>query len=219
MTIRLYDYYRSSASYRVRIALGLKGVDYERIPVNLVAAEQLAPENLTRNPQGQVPTLEIDGRTIIQSLAIIDFLDATYPDPRLIPVDAMARAQVIAQALVIAADTHPIDNMRVLNRLEAQFGADQAAKDDWYRHWIANGLAALEAMATQLEHDGPFLGGEAPNLADVVLIPQLYNARRFALPLDDFPHLVRADSAAATLAGFADAHPDRFAPQEGTVLR
>jgi len=212
MTIRLFDYYRSSASYRVRIALGLKQLDYERVAINLVAAEQHGADNVARNPQGQVPTLEINGRPIIQSLAIIDYLDALYPEPQLIPIEPAARADVLAQALVIVADTHPIDNMRVLKRLETQFGADQAAKDDWYRHWIANGLTALEAIAARTAHDGPFMGGAAPNLVDVVLVPQLYNARRFSLPLDAFPRLVRADAAAALLPGFADAHPDRFAP-------
>ncbi|MBY0519357.1 MAG: maleylacetoacetate isomerase [Sphingomonas sp.] len=210
--LRLYDYYRSSASYRVRIVLALKGVAYERVVVNLLAADQAAPDNLARNPQGQVPTLEVDGMPIIQSLAIIDYLDATYPDPPLVPGEPMARAQVLAQALVIAADTHPIDNMRVLKRLESQFGADQSARDDWYRHWVANGLAALEAMAARADLPGPLLGGGAPNLADVVLVPQMYNARRFAVPLDAYPRLVRADAAATAIEAFAAAHPDRFAP-------
>lgn len=210
--LRLYDYHRSSASYRVRIVLALKGVAYERVVVNLLASDQSAPDNLARNPQGQVPTLEVDGLPIIQSLAIIDYLDATYPDPPIVPSEPMARAQVLAQALVIAADTHPIDNMRVLKRLESQFGADQAARDDWYRHWIANGLTALEAMAARADLPGPLLGGDAPNLADVVLVPQMYNARRFAVPLDTYPRLVRADATATAIEAFASAHPDRFAP-------
>lgn len=208
MKLVLYDYWRSSASYRVRIALALKGVAYERVAVNLLAAEQLAPENRVRNPQGQVPTLVVDGVPLIQSLAIIDWLDQAFPEPRLIPAEPMARARVLAQALVIAADTHPIDNMRVLKRLEAQFGADQAAKDDWYRHWMRLGLDALEAMAG----DGPYLGGDAPGLADVVLVPQLYNARRFALDLAPCPKLIAIDAALAQLPAFGAAHPDQVKP-------
>jgi len=204
----LYDYWRSSASYRVRIALALKGVAYDRVAVNLLAAEQLAPENRARNPQGQVPTLEVDGVPLIQSLAIIDWLDQAFPEPRLIPAEPIARARVLAQALIIAADTHPIDNMRVLKRLESQFGADQAAKDDWYRHWMRLGLDALEALAG----DGPYLGGDAPGLADVVLVPQLYNARRFALDLAPYPRLVAIDAALAALPAFAAAHPDQVKP-------
>ena len=208
MKLVLYDYWRSSASYRVRIALALKGVAYERVAVNLLAAEQLAPENRARNPQGQVPTLEVDGVPLIQSLAIIDWLDQAFPEPRLIPAEPIARARVLAQALIIAADTHPIDNMRVLKRLESQFGADQAAKDDWYRHWMRLGLDALEALAG----DGPYLGGDAPGLADVVLVPQLYNARRFALDLAPYPRLVAIDAALAALPAFAAAHPDQVKP-------
>lgn len=208
MKLRLFDYWRSSASYRVRLALALKGVDYERVPVNLVAAEQLDPANRARNPQGQVPTLEVDGVPIIQSLAIIDWLDGAYPTPRLIPAEPMLRARALAQALVIAADIHPIDNMRVLNRLGTQFGADQHAKDDWYRHWIATGFAALEAMAG----DGQFLGGVAPSIADLCLVPQMYNARRFALPLDAYPRLVAIDAAVAAIPALAAAHPDAVKP-------
>ncbi len=208
MKLRLFDYWRSSASYRVRLALALKGVDYERVAVNLVAAEQLDAANRARNPQGQVPTLEVDGVPIIQSLAIIDWIDATYPNPQLIPTDPFQRAHGLAQALVIAADIHPIDNMRVLNRLGAQFGADQAAKDDWYRHWIATGFAALEAMAG----DGKFLGGDAPNIADLCLVPQMYNARRFALPLEPYPRLVAIDAALTAIPALAAAHPDAVKP-------
>lgn len=208
MTIILHDYWRSSASYRVRIALNLKGVVYRSHPVDLRAGEQHGEANLARNPQGLVPTLEVDGTALVQSLAIIDWLDSAYPEPRLLPADPLARAATLARALLIACDIHPVDNLRVLKRLESQFGADQAARDAWYRHWVAEGLQALETMAGP----GPFLGGDAPDLSDVCLVPQLYNARRVDLPLDAYPRLLRADAAAAKLDAFAAAHPDRARP-------
>ncbi|MDH7975406.1 maleylacetoacetate isomerase [Sphingomonas sp. AR_OL41] len=208
MTLRLYGYWRSSAAYRVRIALALKGVAYDSVEVNLAAGEQRGAAFRARNPQGLVPALEVDGIMIGQSLAIIDYLDATWPEPPFVPRDALARAQVLAQALVIAADIHPIDNLRVLNRLGEQFGADQAAKDVWYRHWISEGFDALEKTAG----DGLFLGGAAPNLADICLIPQMYNARRLALPLDAWPRLVAADAAGQALPAIAAVHPDRVKP-------
>jgi maleylacetoacetate isomerase len=206
--IRLYDYWRSSAAYRVRIALNLKHVPYERHDIALLEGLHRAPENLARNPQGFVPTLEVDGEAITQSLAIIDYLDALWPDPPMVPQGPLARARVLARALVIAADIHPVDNLRILKRLESQFGADQAAKDDWYRHWIVEGFTALEMLAGP----GPFLGGDAPDLADVCLVPQMYNARRFAVPLDAFPKLVAANAACAGIAEIAAAHPDRVKP-------
>lgn len=206
----LYDYFRSSAAYRVRIALNLKGVAHERREVHLVKGEQRSPEHVARNPQGFVPALDIgDGRMLTQSLAIIEWLDAAYPDPRLIPADPLARADAMARALVIAADIHPVNNLRILKRLESQFGADETAKAEWYRHWIAEGFAALEEMAG----DGPFLGGDAPDVSDVLLVPQMYNARRFELPLDAYPKLVAADAAACALEPFAAAHPDRAKPE------
>jgi len=208
--IRLYDYWRSSAAYRVRIVLNLKHVPYESRDVPLLEGAHRAPANLARNPQGLVPTLEVDGEPITQSLAMIDYLDALYPDPPMVPRDPLARARVLAQALVIAADIHPIDNLRVLKRLESQFGADQAAKDAWYRHWITEGFTALETLAGAGK--GPFLGGEAPNLADVCLVPQMYNARRFLLDLAPFPRLVAADEAAGAIPEIAAAHPDRARP-------
>ncbi|WP_447727523.1 maleylacetoacetate isomerase [Sphingomonas koreensis] len=206
----LYDYFRSSAAYRVRIALNLKGVTYERREVHLVKGEQRSPEHVARNPQGFVPALDIGGGHILtQSLAIIEWLDAAYPEPRLIRADPLVRADAMARALVIAADIHPVNNLRILKRLETQFGADETAKADWYRHWIAEGFAALEAMAG----DGPFLGGATPDVSDVLLVPQMYNARRFELPLDAYPRLVAADAIASALEPFAAAHPDRAKPE------
>ncbi|MFL9840099.1 maleylacetoacetate isomerase [Sphingomonas sp. ST-64] len=210
----LYDYFRSSAAYRVRIALNLKDVPYERREVHLVKGEQRSDAHLARNPQGFVPALEIGGSHVLtQSLAIIEWLDATYPDPCLIPAEPLARAATMAMALSIAADIHPLNNLRVLKRLESQFGADEAAKADWYRHWIVEGFTALEAMAAANSAPGPFLGGTAPNLADIFLVPQLYNARRFDTPLDPFPTLLAADAAAQALDAFIEASPDRTKPQ------
>lgn len=211
MTLVLHDYWRSSASYRVRICLELKGAAYERVPVNLVAGEQRGDANLAVNAQGFVPTLLVDGRPLVQSLAIIDFLDATFPDPPMVAKDPFVRAGQLARALVIAADIHPLDNLRVLRRLETQFGADQAARDAWYAHWIAEGLSALEAMAADTPA-GPFLGGGSPDIADLCLVPQLANARRFAIPLDAYPRLLAADAAAQALPAVRRAHPDRVKP-------
>lgn len=206
--IVLHDYWRSSAAYRVRIALALKGVEHGRVSVSLIDGEQRGDANLSVNPQGLVPTLVVDGTAITQSLAILDWLDTTCPDPPLFPRDAVARAATWARALVIAADIHPIDNLRVLNRLGTQFGATQLARDDWYRHWLAEGFAALEAMAGP----GPWLGGGAPDLSDLCLVPQMYNARRFALPLDAYPRLVAADAVATAHPAFRAAHPDQVRP-------
>ncbi|VVT19053.1 Maleylacetoacetate isomerase [Sphingomonas sp. EC-HK361] len=206
--IVLHDYWRSSAAYRVRIALNLKGVAYRSVPVNLVAGEQGAGANRAINPQGLVPTLVVDGVPLTQSLAIIDWLDANFPDPPMVSKDATTRSRQLARALVIAADIHPIDNLRVLKRLESQFGADQAAKDDWYRHWVTEGLAALEAMAGE----GPFLGGATPDISDVCLVPQLYNARRFEVDLSSYPKLLAADAAAGEMSAFRRARPDAVKP-------
>jgi maleylacetoacetate isomerase len=209
VTIRLHDYWRSSASYRVRIALAMKQVDYERHDVNLLKREHVSPENLAVNPQGLVPTLEIDGHILGQSLAIIDYLDARFPEPRLIPADALARAMTLQRALVIAADIHPVDNLRVLRRLN-EMGVDQAARDDWYRHWIIEGFTALETMAGS----GAFLGGRSPDLSDVCLVPQMYNARRLETQLEACPRLVEIDARLTEVDAVAAAHPDRFKPAD-----
>lgn len=204
----LFDYWRSSASYRVRIALNLKGVDYQSVPTDLLAASHKAADYVARNPQGFVPMLSIDGHDLTQSLAIIDYLDANYPDPPMVSSDPATRAKTLAQALLIAADIHPVNNLRILGYLKSEFGADDAAVAKWYRHWIVEGFAALEEMAPE---QGLF-GGDLPNLADVCLVPQMANARRFDTPLDAFPKLVRIDAALQALPAFAKAAPDAVKP-------
>ncbi len=202
----LHDYYRSSAAYRVRIALNLKGVDYERRPVNLVEGEQKGASYRELNPQGFVPMLEMNGQRITQSLAICDYLDACVPEPPLVPDDAADRAHVLAMTLTIACDIHPLNNLRVLKYLSGELGQEQEARDEWYAHWIVEGFDALEALAAA--RSGDFLFGDTPTLADVCLVPQMYNARRFNVPVDAFPTLLRAESNAGALAAFARAHPE-----------
>ena len=205
----LFDYFRSSASYRVRIALNLKGVEHERVAVNLLEGGQKGPDYRARNPQGLIPLLEIDGLRIPQSLAIIAYLEHTRPEPALLPSDPADAAHVRSLALVVACDIHPINNLRVLNYLKGPLEQPDETRTSWYRHWVAEGFAALEAMAAP--KSGRFLYGDAPTLADVCLVPQMYNARRFGVKLDEYPVLVRADSEANRLEAFAAAHPDAIA--------
>ena len=203
----LYDYWRSSAAYRVRIALNLKGIDYESRQIDLRAGEQRSADYRALNPQGLVPMLEIDGQRLTQSVAIINYLDIRFPNPPLIPVMAAERAHVVAMAMAIACDIHPLNNLRVLKYLQNELGRSQDEIDEWYRHWMEQGLPALEAMAAP--GAGKFLFGDAPTGADVLLVPQLYNARRYNVPLDDYPTLRRADENANKLEPFAAAHPER----------
>lgn len=215
--IILYDYFRSSAAYRVRIALNLKRVEYESRQVDLRDDEQKSDEYRVLNPQGLVPMLEIDGHRLTQSLAIINYLDLRFPIHPLIPAAAAERAHVVAMALTVACDIHPLNNLRVLKYLKHELGHSQEEVDRWYVHWIREGLPALEAMAKPKA--GKFLFGDAPTGADVCLVPQLYNARRFNVPIDDFPTLLRAEENANNLEAFAAAHPDRQGShQSGTLM-
>lgn len=205
--IVLYDYAKSSAAYRVRIGLNLKGVDYDSRQVNLLDSEQKGEAYRALNPQGLVPMLEVDGQRITQSLAILVWLDQTYPEPRLMPTDPFDGAHVRAMAMTIACDIHPLNNLRVLKYLKGEFGQEQSAIDRWYAHWIGEGFAALEALAAP--RAGAFLFGDAPTLADVCLVPQMFNARRFEVAVDAYPTLLRADANATALEPFAAAQPDR----------
>lgn len=203
----LYEYWRSSASYRVRIALNLKRIDYESRPVNLLTGEQNSDEYRALNPQGFVPMLEIDGHRLTQSVAILNYLDLKYPNQPLLPVSAAERAHVVALVMTIACDIHPLNNLRVLKYLKNELGQSQEEVDAWYRHWISERLPALEEMAKP--HAGDFMFGNAPTGADVLLVPQLYNARRYDVPLGDYPTLLRAEENANRLEPFAAAHPDK----------
>ena len=213
--IVLHDYFRSSASYRVRIALGLKGLAYERREVNLAEGAQKSAAYRAVNPQGFVPCLEIDGLKLTQSLSIAVYLDQTRPEPLLMPRDPADGAHVRSLALSIACDIHPLNNLRVLKYLKGPLALSEEQKDAWYRHWVTEGLAALEAVAAP--RAGAFLFGDEPTLADVCLVPQLYNARRFSVPITAFPTLRRADETASAHPAFAAAHPDRIAQEMTTA--
>lgn len=207
--IRLYDYWRSSAAYRVRIALNLKGTPYERVPVNILpgADEQFGAEYRARNPQMRVPAIEVDGRMAGQSLAIIEWMDETLPGPALLPKDPWQRLQARAFANIIACDIHPLNNLSPLAVLRKDFGADEAAIGRWYRDWIVRGFTALEAMASEIK-SGPFLFGDTPGLAEIVLVPQVANAHRFETDLTPFPLLVELDARCRALGPFRQAAPE-----------
>ena len=203
----LFGYYRSSAAYRVRIALAWKGVSFDTKPVHLAKGEQRAADYLDINPQGQVPALLIDSHVLAQSMAILEYLEETRPDPALLPKDAAARALVRWMAQLIVADVHPINNLRVGNYLRSSFGQGDEGVQAWMRHWMGEGFRALEKLVTV--HGGDYCHGDALTLADVCLVPQMYNARRFALDLAEFPALTAIEERCQTLSCFASAHPDK----------
>ncbi len=211
--MKLYTYFRSSAAWRVRIALNLKGIVAEQLPVHLLrnGGEQKQAAYLALNPQGLVPALDDDGHLLTQSLAIIEYLDETHPEPPLLPRDALGRARVRAIAQSIACEIHPLNNLRVLGYLSGTLGISDEQKSAWYRHWVSNGFAALEQ---QLSHDnasGRFCHGDTPTLADCCLVPQLFNARRFDVALSPYPTLLRIEAECAALEAFAAATPARQA--------
>ena len=205
----LYDYWRSSAAYRVRIALNLKGIAYRSVPVDLTTGEQRSAEYLAAYPQGLVPALDIDGHRLTQSLAIIDYLDAKVKTPPMVSSDPATRSHTLAQALTIAAEIHPLHNLRVAKYLRKEGGFDEAAVLAWIHRWMGEGLAALEVQAPVRG----FFGGDQPNLADVCLVPQFYSARRFGLSLERFPRLVRLDEALRIIPAFAAAAPEAVKPE------
>jgi maleylpyruvate isomerase len=208
--IRIYDYWRSSAAHRVRIGLNLKSIAYDLSPVNLSPGkdDQLRPAYRSKNPQARVPALELSGGVLTQSLAILEWLDEVYPDPPFVIGDAWLRASIRAFALTIACDIHPLNNISVLTRLRTQFGADDEAIAAWYRHWIAAGFEALEVQLGR-RVPTPFTFGLHPTLADICLIPQMANARRFEVDLAPYPNLVRVDDQARRHPAFALAAPQK----------
>jgi maleylacetoacetate isomerase len=204
--MRLYSFFRSSAAYRVRIALNVKGVAYETTTVDLPGAEHRAPEFRALNPQATIPTLDDDGTVLWQSLAIIEYLDTKFPTPRLIPAEPVARARVQALAQLIASEIHPLNNLRVLKYLRGELKLDDAAVNKWYAHWIAEAFGPLETLVARFG-DGRHCFGDALSLADVCLVPQMYNARRFNCDLAPYPQLVEIAAALEAQPAFAAAAP------------
>jgi maleylpyruvate isomerase len=203
----LYDYFRSSAAYRMRIALNLKGLEAERRFVHLRKGEQRGAGYLEVNPQGLVPTLVIDGEAFTQSLAIIEYLDEMHPQPALLPKDAKDRAWVRSIALAIACDIHPLNNLRVLKYLGREFQVDEAKRDDWYRHWVTDGFTAVEALLAA-HPAGRYCFGDTPTIADIFLVPQVANASRVSTPLEPFPRIRAINAACLALPAFDRARPE-----------
>ena len=205
--MKLYSYFRSSAAFRVRIALNLKGLDYESVPVHLVkdGGHNRRPEFRAVNPQMRIPALVAPGgEVLIQSLAIIEYLDETHPEPALLPKDAIARAQARALAQIIACDIHPLNNVGTLRYLKRELHQEQSAIDAWYHHWVIEGFEAFEALA----RPGPYACGNKVTVADLCLVPQVYNARRLKVPLEKFPKIVGIDAACLKLPAFDRARPE-----------
>ncbi len=209
--MKLYSYFRSSASYRVRIALALKGLPYDYAPVHLLkdGGQQLTGDYRNLNPDGLVPTLEDGSNVLTQSLAIIEYLDELHPEPPLLPGSAPDRAFIRSIALQVACEIHPVNNLRVLKQLKERFGISDEQKTEWYRHWIDVGFSSLEKRLVSDARVGEFAFGDAPTLADVCLIPQVWNARRFNIPLDSYPTISRITERALALDAFQQSEPAR----------
>ncbi len=210
-SLALYDYWRSSAAYRVRIGLYLKSLTFDSLPIDLKPGsdEQLSDAYRNINPQGRVPAIRTGQRAITQSLAILEWLDETHPNPPFLPSDPLDRADVRSFAQLIASDIHPLNNLSVLGRLKTQFNADETGIGDWYRHWISEGFTALEQMLSE-RREATYAFGEQPTLADICLVPQMYNARRFDTDLTPFPRLVKIDQRAQQNEAFSLASPETF---------
>jgi maleylacetoacetate isomerase/maleylpyruvate isomerase len=207
MALQLFNYFRSSASFRVRIALGLKGLAYDYVPVHLLKNEQLKPPFSELTPTHLVPLMKDGEHTLVQSIAIVEYLEETHPTPPLLPADALGRARVRALALDVACEIHPLNNLRVLRYLTRELGADEAAKEAWYRHWVEDGLAAIEAQLAGSPATGRCCHGDTPTLADLVLVPQIFNARRMSCRLDHVPTVLRIVDHCMTLDAFVNAQP------------
>lgn len=204
--MKLYSYWRSTTSYRIRAALNLKSVAYDTVPVDLVAGDQRAPDYVALNAGKGVPTLVLkDGTALTQSMAILEYIDATWPEPRLIPADALLRARVMAVAHTVALDIHPVNNLRLIGQLRSRFGATPDQATDWMCHWMNEGFAALEAM---LPAGDSFAFGDAPNIADICITAQVYNAHRWGVDLTPFPKIARIERLCLNISAIADAHPD-----------
>jgi maleylacetoacetate isomerase len=212
--MKLYGYFRSSAAFRVRIALNLKKLDYDSVFIHLRRGDQSASEFLGVNPQGLVPALETGGHTLTQSLPIIEYLDETHPEPPLLPRDAAGRARVRALAAIVACDIHPINNLRVLRYLHKPLGHDQSAIQTWYNHWIDSGFRALESLLAGDSRTALFSHGDRPGLADIALVPQVVNAERYRLDMAPYPTIARIFDNCMQLEAFAAAHPARQPDQD-----
>lgn len=206
--MKLYTFFRSSAAYRVRIALNLKNLPYESVPKKFATAEHRAPDYLALNPQGLLPALETNGSVLSQSIAIIEYLDELHRDPPLLPDSALGRAQVRSLALAIACDIHPLNNLRVLNYLRQQLGQQEEGVNAWYRHWIVEGFSGLEVELSRYSSSRRYCYGDSVSLADVCLVPQVYNARRFKVDLTPFPTITAISAHLESLPAFAAARPE-----------
>jgi len=206
--MKLYTYFRSSAAFRARIALNLKGIEFETLAKGLLKNEHKTAEYLAVNPQGLVPALDVGDGVVSQSLAIIEYLDETHPTPAFLPQDPLGRARVRAMAQSIACDIHPLNNMRVLNYLRREFKQDETAVNTWYRHWITEGFTALEANAREYSTSKRFLYDDSVTMADICLLPQMFNARRFEVNVAPFPTLVAISAHLESLPAFAAARPE-----------